>query len=111
MAKRTKRNDATAVDSPEAQRGLPVGISAPTRYTWIDAEGIRIDHLPGVGWRVTNKELRRYLDTMNEHERKIMSDLLSGHTTDCDGLYPHDVEDALYNMERIRNGKRSLWLD
>jgi hypothetical protein len=48
---------------------------------------------------------------MNEHERKIMSDLLSGHTTDCDGLYPHDVEDALYNMERIRNGKRSLWLD
>jgi hypothetical protein len=89
-----------------------MSVSAPNaQYIYIEAEGIRIDHIPNVGWRVKDGELERYVSTLPDHERKLFYDVLGRNTTDGPWLCPHDVELALYNMERVRLGRKVIWSD
>ena len=105
MAKQAKRNGGTPVDSTEARQPVPLGPDEiDPRYPRCASYGIPITRTI-YGRRVTDNALTHFTDSLRADVQKIVNDLLAGQTRDSVGWYPDDIERALYNMERIQQGK------
>lgn len=105
MAKQAKRNGGTPVDSTEARHPVPLGPNEiDPRCPRCASYGVAVTRTI-YGRRVTDDALTQFIDGLRPDVQKIVSDLLAGQTRDSAGWYPDDIERALYNMERIQQGK------
>jgi len=105
MAKQAKRNGGTPVDPTEARHPVPLGPNEiDPNYPRCASYGIPVTRTI-YGRRVTTDALTEFCNGLRSDMQKIFDDCFGANTRDMAGWYPHDVERALYNMERVAAGK------